>query len=258
MFSPVESLVHGAAVQSCGPARVADVSDDGQLLVELDNGELRWARAALPYRVEVGDEALVLVAGEAAFVIGAFGSAPQAAEKSLQVERDPRTGRTRVTVPAGDLELAAPAGAITLNAAAGVRVIGESVDLVGRDQVRATALGPQGSQLQLAQRSARLKTPSLDVQAETTRVAGGDIQLQAQTFDAKLEDAAIQCDSLTTIARTISQTAGDWYQRVSGLVQLLAGRTETVVEESVHLEAERAIYETEKDFKIGAEQIHLG
>lgn len=265
MHSTLDTPAHGAAVQSCGPARVADRADDGRLLVELDNGQLRWAQLAMPYQVQPGDEALVLVTGEAAFVIGvlnatAVAEASAAEQQSgLQVERDPRTGRTRLTVPAGDLELNAPTGAIRLSAATGVRLVGDNVDLVGRDQVRATVpAAQQASQLQLSQSGVRVQAADVEVHTQTARTVADEVRLEARTLEAKADDATLHCGAMAVFARTITQTAGDWYQRVTGLVQLLAGRTETTVQESVHLEAERAIYETEKDFKITAEQIHLG
>lgn len=257
MLTEMNQLSHGSAVQSCGPARVVDLADDGRIQVQLDNGEFRWGRTAVPYPLAVGDHALVLVTPETVFAIGVLGgSAPRS--DFLQVERQPETGRTRVTVPA-DLELCAPQGSITLNAAEGVRLVGEAVDLVGRDKIRATVPNRQpATHLQLDHGGTTLKTPAVTLLAEKVRAAADDVTLQANTLAAKIDDASLECDSLTTVARTVCQSAGDWYQEIAGLMQTTAGRTEIVVAESVHLEAERAIYETEKDFKITGEQIHLG
>ena len=108
-------------------ADVVDVLAGGHLRIQLDCGAVRRARLAVTQPVSPGDEVLIIEgANDEHYVIGVLQSvAPRrlvlADEDELEVFNARgemvfvhAAGRTRVTIPNGDLELAAPNGTVSL------------------------------------------------------------------------------------------------------------------------------------------------
>lgn len=248
-----------------GPARVVRSSEEGDRVLlrheGLPDGRDAWARIALPLPngISKGTTVLALGNGEDLYVIGVLDGTTDApsrklslpggayaetagppheprlrvfsAEQELLFELDERTGKARVRLGAGDVELSA-GGNLEFVSAQDIRFQGRSVGLTARQDV------------------------SIDARRGHLRI--DETLLAGKRLDADLDTARLTLRRLETTARTVVEKARDVYRTVDRLVQTRAGRIRTLVSGALYLKSRKAFLKSEKDFKIDGEKIHLG
>ena len=180
----------------------------------------------------------------------------------LVFEYDAATGRSRIVVPSGDLELCAEQGNIDL-------VAGKSIRLIGKDSVEIES-----------DRSVRFRifdgirrvTSSLSMRAGKMTVKGEQMACVAARAHVDIEHARFASKRLEvcaetvrtvasrveTLAGTLMENVGEAYRKVRRLSQLRAGRVRTLVDSTCHLKARKVYLRSEEDFRIDGKRIDLG
>lgn len=181
-------------------------------------------RESEPCSVTLADGARAEAAGEALRVFSKRGE--------LLFEYDAVTGRTRVSIPDGDLEIATRRGAIDLVAAEGIRLSSPK-----RLELSSTELG---------------------VQAER-----GDLRLRETTFAGErlsgfFDSLKLAARRSESVAETVIAKARNVYRSVDELAQLEAGRVRTFVSDLYQLHSRTASLKAKKAFRVDGEKIHLG
>ena len=272
MKSAAEKFNPLSGVQYLGPGRVLEHDGaEGRVQVLLEpahtgvQAHRAWAQLAIPYPFKPKWGDTLLVAGEDPeryYVIGVLntqgrGLEPERAvvlgngaravvdgppqgeklrvfskEGGLVFEYDADTGKSRVDIPAGDLEVATKEGDIAFTSAKGIRFY--------------------------SQTAIEMKSPDLGINARR-----GDIQIevakyQGKQFLGRVKNVRVVMKRLETLADNVIAKAKNAYRTVEGLTQLRTGRLRTLVEATYQLKSRKAMLKAEEDFKVRAEKIYLG
>jgi hypothetical protein len=274
MTTLLDAAFVAGAYRFVGPAEVLSVDDArGEALVRRTDEEgdapVRARVALAEGDVAAGDEVLVLGDGAGgAYVVGRLrvrrpaGPRVEREDRCVRVlsergellfEHDAATGRSRVVVPEGDLEVGTASGGIRFRSAGEISLEGERVRVTARSAASGTAA-------------------SLDLHPARTRITGADVGIVAQRGEFAIGDethvgrrfrlrsghARLQVERLETVARTVIESARDVYRKAERLAQLTAGRVRTIVEGTFHLNARKTRMKAKKDFRVDGEKIHLG
>jgi len=272
MKSAAEKFNPIPGAQYLGPGRVLEYDKaEGrvQVLLEQTGSRMKarraWARLAIPYTYKPSWGDTLLVAGEDPehfYVIGVLntqgcepeperavvlgngamavvGGPPEgerlrvfSKEGGLIFEYDADTGKSRVDIPAGDLEVTTKEGDIAFTSAKGIRFCSR------------TAIDMQ--------------SPDLGIKARR-----GDIQIQVAKYQGKqflgrVKNVRVVMKRLETLADNVIEKAKNVYRTVEGLTQLRTGRLRTLVEATYQLKSKKAFLKADEDFKVKAEKIYLG
>jgi len=173
------------------------------------------------------------------------------AEQRVIVTYCPETGRTVLSVPAGDLVLSAPRGNIELSSGGEVRCSGERLRLQASSEGRETTLS-------LDPKEARLSSGRLEMAAEKARLLFADTVFQGLTLSATLERTRTVAARMESVASEIVQRARRVFRRVEQVEEVRAGRMRTVVDGAYSVEGGRAAILAEDDVKIDGKRVYLG
>lgn len=150
----------------------------------------------------------------------------------LVFEYDAQTGRYRLHVPHGDLEVTTCTGDILFNAAKNIRFAApESV-----------TFDSNGIGMNARNGTFRI---------EKTAFSGTELSARVRT-------AKLMMERMESIAETVIGKAKNIYQTVEGLMQTRTGRMRTLIGTSWHCKSKKAFLKSEDDFKIKGEKIYLG
>ncbi len=233
---------------------------------ELGEASARLAIAGGEYEPRAGDQVLLVVdAAGQAYVVGVLRALREAGPKSLTglaVERDEDTGRTRLTLPAGDLELSAAAGRVIVHGAEGVQIASErDVSLAAGRRASIGSVDTDGtvrSGARFEGGTAELRAGVLATRAGQLHTLAEDITVIAARMDQHLERLRQRATHIETEATEIVEKAKETYREVEGLAQTRAGRLRLVARSTLHAFAQRAKMKAESIFAIDGESIHLG
>jgi hypothetical protein len=281
-----------------GPAEVVSPEiADGQIRVvvpQLHGPRESWARlaVAVPAKLRAGDS--VLIAGadiDELYVIGwltAADSPPDpprvelangvqavvarngqgetltvlSAEHKPLFEYESTAGKTRVHLPAGDVEFVAESGGMSFVSSGGIHFrSGQTVEMQSRLGIRlriADALGQVGSLFALRPHDAQWAGSRLAIGAEHLDVHASEARCTGKNWQARFGTVKLVVQTLESLTETVVAKARNVYQTVADLWQLKSGRVRAVSDSSLHLKGEDVVMKSEQDFKIKAEQIHLG
>jgi len=253
-----------------------------------------WARPALPYEWDLALGDTVLAAGEPTeglFVVGVLNARarPEAhreilldsgakaavggppGDQRLQVfsaggeiifEHDPATGRSRVGVPAGDLEIVTPEGNIDFIAARGVRFFSREPiqmrSLEGIEMAVADAGSEELSSLDLRPGRVALRGTELGVSARKGEVRIDEADVAGRRLSGAIANVKLAMGRCETVVETVVEKARNAYRTVAELTQLKTGRMRTLVDETYQLRSKTALLKAREDVKIDGEKIHLG
>jgi len=119
----------------------------------------------------------------------------------------------------------------------------------------------QTTRLNITKGNLELSTEDGDIQLS----AANKIRLNGQSLDMEINKLKLHAgyanfvfDRLETTTNTLVENAKNVYRNVKQLTQLRSGRMRTLVDETYHFKANKALLKTEEDYKIKAEKIHLG
>ncbi|AUX31882.1 MULTISPECIES: DUF3540 domain-containing protein [Sorangium] len=269
------AVVEVASEQRC----VVRIEHDGRAL------ELSAVMAISPLpRIEVGRH--VLVTGEdleRCYVIGVLGDeAAPASERRLTTRsgasaavstdgererievRDPAgrlvfeyrpdLGRGLLSVPAGDLALAAPQGNIDLVAGGAIRCRGAGGVTLEAGDGDASAR----PSLALGQTEARLGARAVKLVGERAEVLFAEASYRGVQLSAAVEQVKVVADRMETLATHVFERLKRSFRRVEDLDELLAGRVRTRASGAYSVKGGHASIEAEDDVKIDGKRIHLG
>ncbi len=256
-----------------------------------------WARQALPYPCELGWGDTVLVAGDPGqglFVVGILNAqararawarkgdlvlesgaraevdGPPEAERlrvfsasgEMIFEHDPATGRSRVGVQSGDLEIVTPNGNIDFISARGVRFFSrdaiEMRSLRGIEMAVADTESEAVSSLDLQPGRVDLRGTLLGLSARKGELRIDEAEVTGKRLSGAIANVSLAMDRCETLVGTVIEKARSVYRTVAELAQIKAGRMRTLVDETYQLQSRTAFLKAEKDFKVDGEKIHLG
>lgn len=278
------------------PAQVLMVSDDGKLKIRFPDDPAErefWATAAMGYGQVAQSGQQVLIAGQDSQSLYAIGiiSGPRnsalvekrylpgggyaeistanaqsyvrifSPENNLILEYNSRTHQTRIHADAGGLELVAPDGDMVFRAGKQIRMEADSVAIhAGRavDVGIIHALKGVLSQLRMRSDSAKLKSPEVNVTAENLNLAADRAAVKTSSLTGELENIKVTSHRAELITETLISRCKNVYQGVEELCQLCAGRLRTIVKSTWHSRSQNTYINTQEDFKVKADQIHLG
>lgn len=187
------------------------------------------------------------------------------ANRQLVFEYDAEAGITRLSIPTGDLELAAQSGSIRLQAAQEVSLEGRDVNMLASESIgmRVIDLGkqllrPVGSSMQLLPHKLKAAAQSLELGADDANVSLARMAYRGEQINAVVAQALGVFEKFETRAKSIWQTTDNLVSKVREAAQLRAGRVNQQVDGTLQVKSDKAIHKTKKDFKVQAERIHLG
>lgn len=185
--------------------------------------------------------------------------------RQLVFEYDAEAGITRLTIPTGDLELAAQTGSIRLQAAQEVSLEARDVNMLASESIglRVIDLGkqllrPVGSSMQLLPQKLKAAAQSLELGADDAHLSLARMEYRGEQIHAVVSRALGVFEKLETRAKSIWQTSDNLMSKVREAAQLRAGRVNQQVDGTIQVKSDKAIHKTKKDFKVQAERIHLG
>lgn len=177
------------------------------------------------------------------------------------LEYSPSTLCTRVHAGAGGLEFSAPDADITLRSGKRLNLQADSVQIQARSRVDigiVHVLRGVLSRMLLQDQTAAIHSPrlqmqtaELDINADKTTLAGDDLSLQTQNTHCKTGRAELTAETIITKFQNA-------YHHAEELYQLCTRRLRTVVRDTWHCRSQNTYLSTREDFKVKADQIHLG
>ena len=276
-----------------GPARVLEVAaDSGKVLVAAEDDVVQnsWAVNAIPGYPEFCVDDEVLVTGEGAdrlYIIGVLNIAPKPSrvdvdggvyasvsnnedKKSLQVfsgsdellfEFEPDTDRIRLYMDTPNLEVQNRTGDLCFNTAGRMHMKARSIELDGRHHIQmgvTQSTGTKRSQISLERNRVKLESEEACIHAGRGDFRFAEMCYTGKRFIGNVVHASFVMRRMESTVRTLVSRARNVYQKVDELAQLKAGRVKALVQGSYHMKAENTIMKAEKDYKVNADQIHLG
>jgi len=182
-------------------------------------------------------------------------------ENELLFEYDELKRRARVNIDCGDLEFVAGSGNIILSSARDVLIQGRSVGISSPSGIRLETTDAGGecqASVSLQNRRIEMRAPEVSASAERGDVRIAEASLTGTRILARYREAKISVGRLETLAETLIEKAKNVYRTVEELSQLKTGRLRTLVDSTFFFKSKRAFVNSEEDYKIKAEKIHLG
>jgi hypothetical protein len=185
-----------------------------------------------------------------------------AASGELIFEHDPQTGKSRVGVASGDLELVAPGGNIDFITAGGVRFFSRAaIELKSLEGVRMATANTRSeslSALELTPEKMTLQSVELDVATHRAELRLDETRLEGNKLSGTIQSVKLAMKRCETVAETVIAKAKNVYRAVEELSQLKTGRLRHLVARTYQLRSKTALMKAEEDFKIDGEKINLG
>lgn len=179
----------------------------------------------------------------------------------LLFEYDARTGKARVSVDEGDLEVATGPGDLVLRGDRGVRIEGERVEIAGRAGISLaaeSATAQVGAEVSLRGDTLEMTAADLALTAGRGDLRIGETRFVGERVRGWIADVRFTLGRIATVAGTVIRKARDVYETVEGLSQLRTGRLRTLVQGTWHARSRDTVLTAERDVCIDGEQIHLG
>lgn len=265
-------------------AGVVECCADGEVEVRVgESGWLQRARVPEAMALSAGDEVLIVGNGDGACWVTTQLSARRrhlelaggaraevdsddpgrlsiyAASGELVLEFDAERGRAVVQAEHGDVEVAAADGDLQLRAANTLRLEGERIEARSRHETRLECGDATSrSGITLSARGARLVGPLVETVAERAEVRARELRQTVGELVTHAETVRQVARKVESVAEQVVEKAKRSLRTVEGLAQLRAGRMRTLVEETWHLKSRKALLRSQRDFKVKADQIHLG
>ena len=272
--SPQQGFAQSGRVEYC---------EGAEAKVRLDrSGLLQLARVPLSLDIREGDEVLLVgdPAGEQ-FVTQLLGRQAERlaleggarAEVSrdrperlcvyspggeLLLEFDSVSGRARVHSGAGGLEVES-AGDLQLRAAGNLSLEADRIDARARHAARIECGSPaERAGLALSHRGARLFGALIELLGHQTELRSTHLRQSAEEIETQADTLRQLAGQLETTAETLTETARRSFRSAEELAQQTAGRLRMLVSGTYHFRSRKASMKAQRDFKIDADQIHLG
>ena len=182
-------------------------------------------------------------------------------ENELVLEYNSQTRQTRMHVDTGGLELLAANSDIVFRSGKQIRLEADSVAIQAR---RAADIGIihaiRGvlSQFRLRSESAELTSSQVNVATDTFNIAAEETAIRGSALTGELENIKIKSNRTELASQTFITHCKNVYQTVEELCQLCSGRLRMIIQSTWHSRSQNTYLSTKEDFKVKADQIHLG
>ena len=283
-----------------GPARVLEIDKyNGMVLLQVqdklyDATEV-WAESALPINHDftLGESILAISEDyEKYYIIGILGNKNNnktdakvltlqdgtsvKIEKKLESEKlqlnsksgelifeyDANSGKSRVNIPSGDLEIKSTNGKIDFLSEGDINFLSkQSVKFQSNQEIKLqtnNSIGESYSSLSLKNKKIKMSSSELNITSQRSQFFMDNTKYIGNEFSGKIKNVKLIMVKLESIANTILQKAENIYQTVKGLSQLKTGRMRTLVDSTYHLKGKKVFIKAEEDFKVKGDKIHLG
>ncbi len=280
------------------PAKVIEVNaETGRVFLMFTGKESCakkiWAASALPFEYKFKWGQKVLAAdggGDGVYVIGILNDSPTtdtpesshilksgaraeissdneslklfSKEGSLLFEYEDATGKTRVNMPSGDIEINTPQGGIDFVAAKGIRFLSnrpiELNSLQGIKFAVSDLLKNSLSFFNLGPKEITAGTDTVNLSAKFGKMDMDKTLFKGRHLNAQVQDIRLEADRVETHARYIIQTASNFYNSIENIAQITTRRLRTLVSETYQMKSKKIFIKAEDDVKIKGEKIHLG
>ena len=182
-------------------------------------------------------------------------------ENELVLEYNSQTRQTRMHVDTGGLEMLAANSDIVFRSGKQIRLEADSVAIHAR---RAADIGIihaiRGvlSQLRLRSESAEITSSEVNVTTDTFNIAAEETAIRGSALTGELENIKIKSNRTELASQTFITHCKNVYQTVEELCQLCSGRLRMIIQSTWHSRSQNTYLNTKEDFKVKADQIHLG
>ena len=289
--SVLSAHAHQQPVNAVAIIRELD-SQRNRALVEVKDEQRTWAQlpASRDVVFQTSDKVLLVGDGEELYITTLLKRAQteahtQASAKSSYVEisgnhqeqikvyakpgelifhYDAVTGHAKVNIPKGHLEFISEQGDIEFKAAGQIRLQGDNINVsagqslnMGIDSAtaQAAAISPT---VTMNQAQCIIQSDEFSVTARESSACFNRAQILGKSLTTKLTHAKWHVQNLETVTDILRQKSKNIFQSISGLMQTKAQRQRTHIEETAHTKAKEIYINTENDYKVRADQIHLG
>lgn len=171
----------------------------------------------------------------------------------LVLEYDPKTKKTRLGLPEGDLELGS-LGNIDLVAGGDVRVKAQrqvTFEAGDADRGGTATVGLSARTLSVLADHTELVSRRADLFFKEARWAG-------ERFRGKVTDVRLVGQRLESVSDTVRSQAKRAYHTVEDVVQTRAGRVRNLVDDVVYTKARMLFFGADQDVKLEGKKIYLG
>jgi len=177
----------------------------------------------------------------------------------LVLEYDAALGRAKLQAGSGDLEIVAADGNLRLKAANTLQLDAERIVARSRRDIRLDAGdASRRSSLTLSVRGVRLLGPLVETVAQRVEVRAQELRQTVQQLVTHARDVQLVAERVESVAEQVIEKTKQSYRSVEDVAQLCAGRIRILVQDTYHLKARKTLLRSSRDFKVKADQIHLG
>ena len=216
-------------------------------------------------RLFVPNDCLVMQCGAKAEVTG-----PPDREK-LQVfskhgglifEYDSITGKSRLEIPEGDLEISTCSGNIEFFSEKEISFFSkQSIKMEssqGIHMVTSDAANENLAAISLGSKKIGMNSPEIDINSQRCDIQIEETRYTGNKFSGRIKNIKLLMERLDSAACTVIEKAKNIYKTVEELTQLRTGRMRTIVNTTWQVKSKKAFLKAEEDFKVKGEKIHLG
>jgi len=180
---------------------------------------------------------------------------------ALVFEYNAEQNKARVNMESGNLEFITRNGDIAFKSSQNIRLEGHSIALQSCSDVRLkiiNALGRILSSSTVQPRKMKLQTSELRVTSQHGAFQIEKTEYSGQTVRGQISHVKLITHKIETLAQNVIAKAKNIYKTVEGLTQLQTGRLRTLINSTYHMKSKNAYMNSDEDFKVKADKIHLG
>ena len=167
-------------------------------------------------------------------------------EGGLIFEYDSRTGKSRIDIPSGDLEIITRNGNIVFMSSKNIRMVASN------------DTGEENASINIDSKKISMSSPEFAIDSQKGDIHVENTQYTGNSFSGMIRDVKLKIQRFESAAVTVIEKMKNVYRTVEELTQLHTGRMRTIVDTTWHFKSKKAFLKAEDDFKIKGEKIYLG
>ena len=167
-------------------------------------------------------------------------------EGGIIFEYDSLTGKSRIDIPAGDLEIITRNGDIVFKSSKNIRMIASN-----DNDIEKAAISLDSGKISM-------NSPEIAVNSRKGTIHIENAQYTGKAFSGMIQDVKLKIQRIESVVVTVIEKAKNVYRTVEELAQLHTGRMRTIVDATWHFKSKKTFMKAEDDFKIKGEKIYLG
>jgi hypothetical protein len=179
----------------------------------------------------------------------------------LLLEYNSASGQIRLNAGAGGIEFASAQGDITFCSGKQIRMEGQSVAVRAQHSMDfgiVHTLRGMLARLHLTGDGTVLRAPNVTVETAHCDLQLNETTLKSEVVQADIGKIKVKSRRAEFSTETLITRAKNVYQTIEELCQLCSGRLRMIVRGTWHSRSQNTHLQTREDFKVKADQIHLG